>query len=470
MKKIRTRYAPSPTGYLHIGGARTALFNYLFAKHFGGEFIFRLEDTDIKRNIENGEKSQLENLEWLGIIPDESPLKPNNKYGKYRQSEKLERYKDIANFLLEKGYAYKSYDTTEELEEQKRESQEKGIPSFRYDKNWLKISEEEKQKREAENQFSIRLSMPKNLKYAWNDIVRGEISFDSSEIGDWVIFKSDGYPTYNFAVVIDDHDMEITHILRGEEHIGNTPKQLALYDLLNWQVPEFGHLTIITNMEGKKLSKRDTSLKQFIEDYKNEGYIPQAIFNFLSLLGWTSEDAKELMTKKENIDKFNPQRLSKSPSKFDISKMIWFSKQYMKNTENSYIINHLSLNKYDKNSEWLELFVDTFKQNSSTFSELISHLNIYLNPNDVKFDLSLEEKEVVFEFYKNLKNQNEFSVNSIQESINKTQEVLKVKGKKLFMPIRLASTSIEHGPELAKSIYLFGKEYTYKALEKYYEN
>ncbi|WP_322908710.1 glutamate--tRNA ligase [Mycoplasmopsis felis] len=470
MKKIRTRYAPSPTGYLHIGGARTALFNYLFAKHFGGEFIFRLEDTDIKRNIENGEKSQLENLEWLGIIPDESPLKPNNKYGKYRQSEKLERYKDIANFLLEKGYAYKAYDTTEELEEQKRESQEKGIPSFRYDKNWLKISEEEKQKREAENQFSIRLSMPKNLKYAWNDIVRGEITFDSSEIGDWVIFKSDGYPTYNFAVVIDDHDMEITHILRGEEHIGNTPKQLALYDLLNWKVPEFGHLTIITDMEGKKLSKRDTSLKQFIEDYKNEGYIPQAIFNFLSLLGWTSEDAKELMTKKENIDKFDPQRLSKSPSKFDISKMIWFSKQYMKNTENSYIINHLSLNKHNKNSEWLELFVDTFKQNSSTFSELISHLNTYLNPNDVKFDLSLEEKEVVFEFYKNLKNQNEFSVNSIQESINKTQEVLNIKGKKLFMPIRLACTSIEHGPELAKTIYLFGKEYTYKALEKYYEN
>nr|WP_318033468.1 glutamate--tRNA ligase family protein [Mycoplasmopsis cynos] len=194
-------------------------------------------------------------------------------------------------------------------------------------------------------QYSIRFNMPKNQEFEWNDIVRGLISFNSNDIGDWVIYKSDGYPTYNFAVVVDDYDMQITHILRGEEHIGNTPKQLAIYKALNWPVPQFGHLTIITNMEGKKLSKRDTSLKQFIEDYKNEGYLPEAIFNFLTLLGWTASDASELMSKDEIIAKFDPERLSKSPSKFDISKMNWFSKQYFKKLDNQLIIDQLgSLN------------------------------------------------------------------------------------------------------------------------------
>ncbi|WP_117275006.1 glutamate--tRNA ligase [Mycoplasmopsis edwardii] len=467
MKKIRTRYAPSPTGYLHIGGARTALFSYLFAKHFNGDFVFRLEDTDVKRNVEGGEESQLNNLAWLGIIPDESPLKPNPKHGKYRQSEKLERYLSIANELIAKGFAYKAYDNTEELEKQKEESDAKGIPSFRYDKNWLKISDEEKSRRDANGEYSIRFSMPKNQELSWNDIVRGEISFNSDEIADWVIYKSDGFPTYNFAVVIDDYDMEITHILRGEEHIGNTPKQLAIYNALGWEIPQFGHLTIITNMEGKKLSKRDTSLKQFIEDYKNEGYIPQAIFNFLTLLGWTAEDASELMSKEEIIQKFDPNRLSKSPSKFDIQKMNWFSKQYFKNLDNNLILEQLNLSNINKSSKWLTLFVDTFKSSVATISELKNELNVYLNSNIEKFDFNEEELKVVSEF-KNLLNQaNEFTVENIQACINKTSENTSAKGKKLFLPIRKATTSLEHGPELAKAIFLFGKEKVDKSLEQY---
>ncbi|TDV24130.1 glutamyl-tRNA synthetase [Mycoplasmopsis mustelae] len=467
MKKVRTRYAPSPTGYLHIGGARTALFNYLFAKHFGGDFIFRLEDTDIKRNVEGGEASQLDNLVWLGIIPDESPLKPNLKYGKYRQSEKLQRYQEVANWLINQNYAYKAYDTPEELEAQKQESDAKGIPSFRYNAKWLQISESEKQHRDAIKAYSIRLRMPKNQIYQWSDIVRGEISFNSDDIGDWVIFKSDGYPTYNFAVVVDDHDMQISHILRGEEHIGNTPKQIALYQMLKWETPQFGHLTIITNMEGKKLSKRDTSLKQFIEDYKNEGYLPDAIFNFLSLLGWTAADATELMDKQTNIVKFDPQRLSKSPSKFDISKMNWFSKQYMKNKTNNEIIEVLNLNNLNKDHAWVELFIDTFKQSAITFEDLKHDLAIYLNYVDQTITFQDDELKVVQEFSKNLSNSLEFSITSIQNAINLTSQNLAIKGKKLFMPIRLATTSKEHGPELAKAIYLFGQEFIKKALGKY---
>ncbi|WP_338822310.1 glutamate--tRNA ligase [Mycoplasmopsis felifaucium] len=453
MKKIRTRYAPSPTGYLHIGGARTALFNYLFAKHFNGEFIFRLEDTDVKRNVADGERSQLENLAWLGIIPDESPLKPNEKYGKYRQSEKIARYQSIANLLIEKGLAYKAYDTTEELEKQHAESDAKGIASFRYDRNWLKISDEDKAKRDALGAYSIRLIMQNNETLAWNDIVRGPISFDSSDIGDWVIQKSDGYPTYNFAVVVDDHDMEITHVLRGEEHITNTPKQLAIYKALGWKHPEFGHLTVITNMEGKKLSKRDTSLKQFIEDYKNEGYNPEAIFNFLALLGWTSADSQEVMSKDELINKFDPERLSKSPSKFDIKKMQWFSKQYIKNMDTETIINMLNW----ENDDWTKLFVDTFKQSVYTLEQLKEEKHIYDKPSKVKPYIPQEDLNVVNVFAQKL-NQGDFTIEAIQNAIDQTQSETGKKGKNLFMPIRLATTYVEHGPELAKSIYLYSKE------------
>ncbi|MGZ9800814.1 glutamate--tRNA ligase [Mycoplasma sp. AC1221] len=466
MQKVRTRYAPSPTGYLHIGGARTALFNYLFAKHYNGTFIFRLEDTDVKRNVIGGEASQIDNLAWLGIIPDESPLKPNPKYGQYRQSEKLGRYQQVANMLLELGFAYKAYDTTEELEAQKQESDAKGIPSFRYNRNWLKISDAEKQIRDQNGAYSIRLAMPKNQVYQWNDIVRGQISFNSDEIGDWVIIKSDGYPTYNFAVVIDDYDMQITHILRGEEHIGNTPKQIALYQMLKWNMPEFGHLTIITNMEGKKLSKRDTSLKQFIEDYKNEGYLPQAIFNFLSLLGWTAADANEMMSHYENIIKFDPNRLSKSPSKFDILKMNWFSKQYMKNQDNNEILKHLSLDNSNKSLQWINLFIDTFKQSVITYSEMNQNLMLYLNPVDKHFEFNDNENKVINEF-KNHIDFNNFSIENIQDAINTTSNNLNIKGKNLFMPIRLATTSQQHGPELAKAIYLYGPEFIKDALKKY---
>ncbi|VEU70282.1 glutamate--tRNA ligase [Mycoplasmopsis glycophila] len=469
MKKIRTRYAPSPTGYLHIGGARTALFCYLFAKHFGGDFIFRLEDTDVKRNVEGGEASQLDNLAWLGIIPDESPFKPNPACGQYRQSEKLERYQEVAKELLNKGFAYKAYDTTEELDDQKAESDAKGIPSFRYDRNWLKISEEEKERRDKLGQYSIRLAMPDNVEYAWDDIVRGEIKFNSSDLGDWVIYKSDGFPTYNFAVVVDDHDMSISHVLRGEEHIGNTPKQLAIYQFLNWEAPRFGHLTIITNMEGKKLSKRDLTLKQFIEDYKNEGYMPEGIFNFLALLGWTSADAQEILSKEELIAKFDPERLSKSPSKFDISKMNWFSKHYLKEKDDEQLIQMMNLEQLGLDFEWLKLFVSTYKQSCVTLTELKNYLNDYLNvKNELDVELSENDQKVITEFaniLKNKLNEKPFSIEMIQEAINETSSNLGVKGKNLFMPIRLATTFNAHGPELAKAIFLFGEKVVLERLK-----
>ncbi|MCP4336935.1 MAG: glutamate--tRNA ligase [Mycoplasma sp.] len=455
MKKIRTRYAPSPTGQLHIGGARTALFCYLFAKHNNGDFILRIEDTDIKRNIEGGEDSQIDNLEWLGIFADESPRKPIEKYGKYRQSEKLDRYNNIIDELLEKGYAYKSYDNSDEISKQKLEQESNGIFSFRYDKNWLSLSKEELERREKEGLYSIRLALPKNKDYSWKDMVRGNITVNTEDIGDFIIKKQDGYPTYNFAVVVDDHDMEISHVFRGEEHTTNTPKQLIIYDLMKWEAPQFAHLTIITNIEGKKLSKRDLKTKQFIEQYKEEGFLPHSIFNFLALLGWSAKDTSEINSKEELIKKFEWERLSKSPSKFDIKKMEWFSKQYYKNIDNKKIIDMLN-NKIDITcfeNEWLDLFVDTYKQNAVTLNDIINSLEIYNNISVRKPNIT----NVISVFSKEL-SKVPFTVKNIQECINKTKDITGAKGKELFMPIRIETTYQEHGPELAKAIFLFGEK------------
>lgn len=251
--QIRVRYAPSPTGLLHIGNARTALFNYLYARHYGGTFIIRIEDTDRKRHVEDGERSQLENLRWLGIDWDESPETHEN----YRQSERLDIYQGYINELLEKGLAYKSYVTEEELTAE-RERQEAAGETPRYINEYLGMSETEKAAYIADREAkgivpTVRLAVNEAGIYKWNDIVKGEIEFEGGNIGgDWVIQKKDGYPTYNFAVVVDDHLMKISHVIRGDDHIANTPKQLMVYEALGWEAPEFGHMTLIINSETGK--------------------------------------------------------------------------------------------------------------------------------------------------------------------------------------------------------------------------
>ena len=254
-REVRVRYAPSPTGDLHIGNARTALFNYLFAKHYDGKFIIRIEDTDMKRNVEGGEESQLKFLKWLGIEWDEGP-DIGGQYGPYRQMERLDIYKKYVDELLERDLAYECFMTEEELEKEREEQIAKGqIP--KYSGAHSNLTEEEKEAfRKEGRKPSIRLRVPKNKTYTFNDIVRGNISIESSDYGDWVIVKKDGIPTYNFAVAIDDHLMGITHVLRGEEHISNTPRQMMIYEAFGWEPPKFGHMTLILNEERKKLSKR----------------------------------------------------------------------------------------------------------------------------------------------------------------------------------------------------------------------
>ena len=334
-KDIRVRYAPSPTGLLHIGNARTALFNYLYARHHGGTFIIRIEDTDRKRHVEDGERSQLENLRWLGMDWDESPETHEN----YRQSERLELYQKYIDQLLAEGKAYKSYVTEEELAAE-RERQEAAGETPRYINEYLGMSQEEKAAYVAEREAAgiiptVRLAVNESGIYKWHDMVKGDIEFEGGNIGgDWVIQKKDGYPTYNFAVVIDDHDMQISHVIRGDDHIANTPKQLMVYEALGWEAPEFGHMTLIINSEtGKKLSKRDTNTLQFIEDYRKKGTFQKQSLTSSPFLAGTLAGKTKSSLVKNSSSSFDENRLSKSPAAFDQKKMDWMSNEYIKNAD-----------------------------------------------------------------------------------------------------------------------------------------
>ncbi len=468
MKKIRVRYAPSPTGHLHIGGARTALFNYLYAKHHNGDFIFRLEDTDIERNIENGEASQLDNLAWLGIIPDESPLNPNPKYAPYRQMERLEIYHKIVEKLKSLGHAYECYCTPEELQAERERQEALGLAPM-YNRNLISKEIQEERKKQGVKP-SIRLRVPENKVYEFNDLIRGHVAFESKDIGDWVIVKSNGIPTYNFAVVVDDHYMEITNVFRGEEHISNTPKQLMLYEMLGWESPTFAHMTLIVNEERKKLSKRDESIMQFISQYKEEGYIPEAMFNFLSLLGWSPEVEEEIFSHEKLIEIFDSNRLSKSPSMFDKNKLKWINNRYMKDLSNEQyleLVRPFLTSYYDcssKSAEWIDHLLLLYKDQLSYGKEIQGLVDIFFNQ-EIHFDdackevLAWETTPIVKErFYNIIKDVEDFNEETIKSSVKEVQKQTGIKGKPLFMGIRVLVSGSEHGPDLTQTLNLLGKE------------
>ncbi|HOF65636.1 MAG: glutamate--tRNA ligase [Erysipelotrichaceae bacterium] len=471
MKKIRVRYAPSPTGYLHIGGARSALYNYLFAKHFNGEFVLRIEDTDIERNVEGAEESQINDLIWLGIIPDESPLKPNPKYAPYRQMEKIDVYQKYAKELIDKGYAYYCYCTEEELEAERQAQQLRGISAPQYNQRCLHLTKEEKETFEKEGRVPcIRLHLKPHHEIAFNDLVRGPVKFNNDDIGDWVIIKSNGIPTYNFAVVIDDHMMEITHVLRGEEHLSNTPKQIQLYEYFNWEIPEFGHMTLIVNETGKKLSKRDLNILQFMSQYRDKGYLPEAIMNFILLLGWSPEGEQEIFTLEEAVQIFDPKRLSKSPSMFDQNKLNWMNGQYIKKLDDEkylelikpFLAKVIDIN--TKEDSELLLIANLFKDQilfGEQIIDLLSPLVVYKKTTDEEEIALMNDplsKEVYHVFARLIAETDELSTENIKAILKQTQIETGAKGKSLFMPIRLILTGETHGPELVNIIKVLGKK------------
>ena len=477
MEKIRVRYAPSPTGMLHIGGARSALYNYLFAKRLNGEFIVRMEDTDIERNVVGGEESQLEGLEWLGIHADESPLNPNPKYAPYRQMEKLELYRKIAMQLVEKGYAYECYCSEDELEIDRELQKQRGIAAPKYNRRCLHATPEQIEKWKKEGRKPcIRLKLQDHHTIKFQDLVRGWVEFNNDDIGDWVIMKSNGIPTYNFAVVCDDHFMEISHVLRGEEHLSNTPKQIQVYEYLGWEIPTFGHMTLIINESGKKLSKRDPHIVQFIQQYKEMGYLPEAIFNFILLLGWSPEGENEIFTREEAISIFTPDRLSKSPSMFDIKKLAWINNEYVKKLSRDDVYNlcvpFLAKN-YDitnKDEEWLKDLICLFQPQLVAGKDIVDLVKVFFETQVCEeqeaLDLmsSLEAQKTVSTFKTLIKEEESLSPEIIKALLKKTQVESGNKGKLLYMPLRIALTGAMHGPDFTSLLMLLGKEEILKRL------
>lgn len=471
--EVRVRYAPSPTGHLHIGNARTALFNYLFARSQGGKFIIRIEDTDQKRNVEGGEESQLRHLKWLGIDWDES-IDKDGGYGPYRQSERNDIYKKYYDELLEKDLAYKCYCTAEELEAE-REAQIARSEMPRYSGKCSHLSKEEEDKLIAEGREpSIRFRVPKGEIIKFDDMVKGDISFETDGIGDFVIVKKDGTPTYNFAVAVDDHLMKMTHVLRGEDHISNTPKQIMIFHAFGWDVPLFGHMTLIVNENRKKLSKRDESIIQFIEQYKNLGFLPEALFNFIALLGWSPVGEEELFTKEQFIDIFDVNRLSKSPALFDMHKLKWVNNQYVKALDLDQVVALTlpHLQKAGKVSEllteeentWVRKLISLYHEQLSYGAEIVELTELFFKEqieyNQEAKEVLAEEQvpEVMASFAGQLEQLESFTPDEIKAAIKAVQKETGHKGKKLFMPIRVAVTGQTHGPELPQSIELLGKE------------
>lgn len=473
MSKVRVRYAPSPTGYLHIGNARSALFNYLFARHYDGEFIIRIEDTDKARHVDEGEASQLNYLKWLGIDWDES-VDVGGDYGPYRQSERSHIYKPYIDKLLEEDKAYRCYMTAEELEAE-REEQLKNGQQPKYSGKHAHLTKEEEEAFIAEGREpSIRIRVPKDKTYAFNDMVKGDVSFDSNGIGDWVIVKKDGTPTYNFAVVIDDHEMDITHVLRGDDHISNTPRQLMVYDALGFEAPEFGHMTLIVNEDRKKLSKRDSGILQFIEDYEALGYLPEALFNFIALLGWTPGGEEEIFSKDEFIELFTEDRLSKSPAFFDKTKLAWVNNQYMKQKDTEAVFELalpflvkegvVSENASEEELDWAKRLVALYQPQMSYAAEIVELSEQFFKTEvtydeDAKAVLAEEQvPELMDALKETFNNLEDFKANNIKKAIKEVQKATGIKGKKLFMPIRVATTGETKGPELPNALELLGKD------------
>ncbi len=471
----RFRFAPSPTGGLHIGTARTALFNWMAAASMGGKVILRIEDTDVKRSSKAYEESILKDLKWLGLEWDEF----------YRQSERIKIYQDFANKMLEENRAYRCFCTPERLEELKKSQYAAGKMS-KYDNKCRGLSDEEIAGNLKEGKkFAIRFKVESDRKIVFNDLIRGEMKFESNFIGDFVIIKSDGTPSYNFAVVVDDGDMGITHILRGEDHLTNTARQILLFESLGFEVPSFAHISMILGNDGSKLSKRHGATT--ISEYRNEGYLAEAIINYLSILSWSPGDNEEIFAIRDIKDKFKITDISRSPAIFDINKLKWINGIYIRKKSveelvelvTPYLLKEKILDKKDteekKIMERIYKCAKAFQDNLKTLSDFPVCVKDLLS--DRIADYSQDSLEilkqdtsgpVVKSFLEELESicrssgnnedidLNEDNGREIINSVGKKLREEGIKGKYLYMPIRVSITGSTRGPELPEVISILG--------------
>jgi glutamyl-tRNA synthetase len=479
MEEIRVRFAPSPTGYLHIGGARTALFNYLFARNKKGKFILRIEDTDFSRSEEEFVKIIIEELKWLGLEWDEGP-DIGGEYGPYFQSQRLNFYREYAEKLLKEGKAYYCYCTPEELEKFRKEAVSKGI-SFKYPKRCRNLTEEEIEKLEKEGRKkTIRFKVETDGEIIFKDIIRGNIKFKLEDIDDFIILKSDGSPVYNFAAVVDDALMKINYIIRGDDHISNTPKQILLYQALGFPVPNFAHVPLILGPDKTPLSKRHGATS--LTHYREEGYLKEAIFNYLARLGWAYDDKQEIFKKEELIEKFSLEGISKSPAVFDINKLNWLNSYYIR-CKNSSELKDLVIPFWRKSgllteeelddSKLLKI-LDLVKERIKSLKD-IEMVDFFFKEIEIKKEdrekfLSDENTKKVLKKVRDLIEKLEnFDKENLEIILRNLSEELKIKLKEIAQILRLVITGKRISPPLFETMEILGKEKVIKRINKFLE-
>lgn len=477
---LKVRFAPSPTGPLHIGGARSALFNYLLARKENGVFIVRSEDTDLERSSRESEHNILEALRWLSIQWDEG-IEVGGENGPYRQTERLELYQEYTAKLLASGKAYHCYCSEEELEQERQELIAQG-ETPRYRGKCRNLTPEECKRHEAEGRKPVvRFRVPEGEQIVIHDRVRDEVIFESDGIGDFVIVKSDGIPTYNFAVVIDDTTMSVTHVIRGEEHLSNTPRQLLIYQALGLPTPEFAHISLILNTEGRKMSKRDGDTA--VIDYQAKGYLPEAVVNFIALMGWSPAGEEEFFTLEEMTQAFSLDRVSKSPAVFDLNKLNYINSQYIKKASPERLtdmalpyLQEIGIMPQGEISEqeraWVTHFVQAIVNHLSYMAQVKDYVRYFYGseapvPEGEALEILKGEQVpgVLDLLASKLMELEQITVENTKALLKQITKELKLGGKQVYMPIRIALTGQMHGPELYEIIPLLGLENLKSRLE-----
>lgn len=463
---VRVRFAPSPTGHLHIGNARTAILNWIFAKHSQGKFILRIEDTDVDRSTEESEQSIFQDLEWLGLEWDEGPV-VGGPHGPYRQSERLELYNKYLVELRNKGIAYPCYCTVEEIEK-KRKAALARRETPRYDGKCLNLSETEKRKLEVSGKKPVWRFHINPVEIRWDDVIKGEISFDAENFGDFVILRSDGIPTYNFVAAIDDGLMKISHVIRGDDHVSNTPKQILIYEALDWQPPQFCHIPMILGPDRTRLSKRHGATS--IHEFKVKGYLPEALINYLSLLSWSSGTGDEILPKERLIEEFDFSRMSKSPAIFDMTKLNWMNGYYIRNLEINKLedlaIPYLKERNFDtedreKISKILSLIQESIEYLAQIPEKVEPFFQEVIHPSDgqaIALASRDSSQKIYWAFLRYLLNFDRLDAETFCKIMKLVQKETGIMGKDLWMPIRVALTGTVHGSELPKIAEILGKQ------------
>ena len=460
---VRGRFAPSPTGHLHIGGARTALFNWLYARHNKGIFILRIEDTDRTRSTKEYISSIIEGIKWLNLDWDEGP---------YRQTDRFDVYRRYADKLLKEGKAYYCYCSPEELEQRRQEALAQG-KSPKYDGRCKKLKEPIPERKPA-----VRFRMPQEGETVVNDLIKGRVAFENAYLDDLIIMRSDGTPTYNFTVVVDDVDMNITHVIRGDDHLNNTPKQIHIYAALGYEVPLFAHLPMILGADKTRLSKRHGATS--VMAYNDMGYLPDALVNYLVRLGWSHGD-QEIFTKDELIKYFSFEDIGKSAAIFNPEKLLWLNSQYIINSSSERLIELVmpflvkeNVIKEDRtfDKKWLSKAINTLKERSRTLIELANSLRYYL-VEDIEYDLKAKEKFLnenslasLVEVKEALKTLDNFIAPEIERVFMSIVEKQKTKLGKIAQPVRVAITGRTESPGIFEVLEIVGKEKTLKRLER----